>query len=95
MRSELVFAADTVKQFAANPRRGSDYKATIHNLTDQTITITVTNMNIQEASPVFDAPASGALTVTAGAVGLLNEAYQGWNVACSSATGSVHITEAG
>ncbi len=95
MRSELVFAAETVKQFAANPRRGSDYKATIHNLTNQTITITVTNMNIQEASPVFDVPASGALTVTAGAVGVLSDPYQGWNIACSSATGSVHITEAG
>lgn len=96
MRSEIIFAAETIKTFAANPRRGSDYKATIQNLTDQTVTITVTNMPIQQPSPVFDTPAAGALAITAGSIGTLNEPYSGWLLtAGGSASGSVHIMEAG
>ena len=73
MRSSIVFTADTSKQFAANSRRGDTYNATIQNLTTQTITITVTNQDIQSASPVFDVPSGGALTIVAGAVGEINE----------------------
>ena len=60
MRSSITFTAETTKQFAANPRRGDTYNATIQNLSGQSITITVTNQDIQSASPVFDVPAAGA-----------------------------------
>lgn len=94
-RSTLTFAADTTKTFAANPRRGDAYHATIQNLTNQIITITVTNQDIQGSSPVFDVPAAGALTVAAGAIGEMTSPYQGWLLTCASATGTVEITEAG
>jgi hypothetical protein len=96
MRSSLIFTAETTKQFAANTRRGTDYKATIQNLSGQSITITVTNQNIQDPSPTFDVPAAGALVIANGAVGVLNEPYDGWLLtAGGSATGTVEITEAG
>lgn len=96
MRSSLVFTADTTKTFAANPRRGDQYHATIQNLTDQTITITVTNQNIQGVSPTFDTPAAGALVIIAGAIGSTTEPYQGWLLTgAGAATGTVEITEAG
>lgn len=94
-QSTLTFASDTSKTFAANPRRGAQYNATIQNLTDQTITITVTNQGIQGSNPAFDTPAQGALAIIAGAVGSLTEPYQGWLLSCSSASGTVEITEAG
>ena len=96
MRSSLVFTAETTKQFAANPRRGDTYSATIQNLSGQSITITVTNQDIQSANPVFDTPAAGALVIANGAIGLLVEPYDGWLVtAAGSTTGTVEITEAG
>lgn len=96
MRSSLTFTAETTKQFAANTRRGTDYKATIQNLSGQSITITVTNQNIQEVSPVFDVPAAGALVIVDGAIGVLNEPYDGWLITAGApATGTVEIVEAG
>jgi hypothetical protein len=96
MRSSLIFASDTTKTFAANPRRGDTYHATIQNLTNQSITITVTNQRIQGASPTFDEPAVGALVITAGSIGALSEPYQGWLLTgAAPATGTVEITEAG
>ncbi len=95
-RSSLVFDSDTTKTFAANPKRGDAYHATIQNLTDQTITITVTNQRIQGGSPTFDTPAAGALAITAGSIGSLAEPYQGWLLTGgAAATGTVEITEAG
>lgn len=96
MRRTITYAGDTTKNFVANSRRGTDYNASIQNLTDQTITITVTNEDIQSSSPTFDTPAAGALVITAGAIGVLNEPYDGWLLtAGGSATGTVNITEAG
>ena len=96
MRSSITFTAETTKKFVANVRRGTDYKSTIQNLTNQTITITVTNQDIQGSSPTFDTPASGALAITAGSIGVLNEPYDGWLLTGgAAATGSVEITEAG
>lgn len=96
MRRTITYAGDTTKKFVANSRRGTDYNASIQNLTDQTITITVTNEDIQSSSPTFDTPAAGALVITAGAIGVLNEPYDGWLLtAGGSATGTVNITEAG
>ena len=96
MRSSLVFSSDTTKTFVANPRRGDSYHATIQNLTDQSITITVTNQDIQGSSPTFDTPAGGALVIAAGAIGAITEPYQGWLLTAGvAASGTVEITEAG
>lgn len=95
MRSSIVFAADTTKKFAANSRRGDTYNATIQNLTTQTITITVTNQDIQGSNPTFDTPAAGALTIAAGAIGIMIHPYDGWLITAASTTGTVEITEAG
>ena len=95
MRSTITFAAETTKNFAANHRIQGSYKATIQNLTGETITITVTNQYIQDPSPTFDVPAQGALAITAGSIGSLNEPYSGWLItAGGSATGTVNIVEA-
>lgn len=95
-RHTVTFAAETTRNFVANSRRGEQYHATIQNLTAQTITITVTNQDIQGASPTFDTPAAGALAITAGAIGTLNEAYDGWLITAGASTsGTVEITEAG
>ena len=96
MRSSIIFASETTKQFAVNSRRSGSYHATIQNLTNQTITITVTNQDIQGSAPVFDVPASGALAITAGAVDSVNEPYDGWLLTAGvAATGTVEIVEAG
>jgi len=95
-RHTVTFAGGTTKNFVADSRRGAEYNATIQNLTDQTITITVTNEDIQSSSPTFDTPAQGALAITAGSVDTLNEPYDGWLLtAGGAATGTVNITEAG
>ena len=94
-RHTITFASDTTKNFVPNSRRGTEYVATIQNLTTQTITITVTNQNIQDANPTFDVPAQGALTVAAGAIGKLTEPYSGWLISASSTSGTVEISEAG
>ena len=96
MRSSIEFIAETTKQFSANPRRGDTYNASIQNLTGQSITITVTNQDIQGESPVFGVPASGALVLADKAIGVLIHPYDGWLItAGAAATGTVEITEAG
>lgn len=96
MRNNITFSSETTKKFVTNSRRGADYKATIQNNLDQTITITVTNENMQGSAPIFAAPAAGALVIIAGAIGSLDEPYDGWLItAGGSATGTVDITEAG
>lgn len=96
MRSSLAFNAEATKKFAANVRRGDTYNATIQNLSGQSITITVTNQDIQSANPVFDVPAAGALVIADGAIGAMTQPYDGWLItAAGSTTGTVEITEAG
>ena len=95
-RHTVTFAAETTRNFVANSRRGPEYQATIQNLTAQTITVTVTNDDIQSASPTFDTPAAGALAITAGSIGVINEPYDGFLLtAAASTSGNVLITEAG
>ena len=95
-RSSIPFAAELTKKFVANVRRGDTYHATIQNLTNQAVTITVTNQDIQDSSAVFDVPAGGALVVAAGAIGEMTKPYDGWLLtAAGSATGTVEIVEAG
>ena len=94
--STLVFAADTTKDFAPNYRRGAEYQATIQNLTSVTLTVTVTNQNIQQnPAATFDVPASGALTIAAGAIESITDPYKGWRLTGASTSGTVEITEAG
>ncbi len=88
----------TTKDFVVNHRRGSEYKATIANNTAQTLTVTVTNEDIQGSSPTFAAPASGAFTLLTGAVGELNEPYEGWRLTLGLvgvAGDTIDIVEAG
>lgn len=93
--STITFAGDTTKNFVPNVRRGSEYSATIQNLTDQTITVTVTNQDVQ-GWPTYDTPAAGALAITAGAIGAITAPYNGWLLTGGgAATGTVEITEAG
>jgi len=95
-RHTVTFSSETTRNFVPNSRRSTGYNATIQNLTAQTITITVTNDDIQSASPTFDEPAAGALTILAGAIEALNEAYDGWLItAAASTSGDVLITETG
>jgi hypothetical protein len=95
-RSTLTFTAQTTKQFATNYKRGPEYTSTIQNLTNQSVTITVTNQRIQGASPTFDTPAGGAVVIAAGAIGAITAPYAGWLLtAGGSATGTVEIVEAG
>lgn len=95
-RHNITFAADTTKKFVTNARRGPEYQATIQNLTNQAITITVTNQDIQDSTALFDTPAAGALVVAAGAIGTLFEPYDGWLLTgAGAATGTVNIYEAG
>jgi len=96
MRSSIVFTAESTKKFATNFRRGDNYNATIQNLSGQSITITVTNQDIQGSNPTFDEPAVGALVIANGAMGSLSEPYAGWLItAAAPATGTVEIVEAG
>ena len=96
MRSSIIFTNEDTKQFATNTRRGTDYKATIQNLSGQSITITVTNQNIQDPNPVFDEPAEAPLVIVDGAIGVLNDPYDGWLITAAVATtGTVEIVEAG
>lgn len=86
----------TTKKFVANSRRGDQYSSTIQNLTGQTLTVTVTNDDIQIASPTFDVPAAGAVSVANGAIGAINEPYDGWLLTLGGAgSGSILITESG
>jgi len=85
----------TTKKFVANTKGGSEYNATIQNLSGQSLTITVTNDNIQTAT-VFDTPAAGALVIADGAVGALTAPYDGWLLTLAGAgSGFIHINEAG
>ena len=95
-RKTVTFAGETSLKFVPNSRRNSDYKSTIQNLTDQSITITVTNEDIQSASPTFDTPAAGALVIAVGVIDTLDEPYDGWLITpAAAATGTVNIFEAG
>jgi hypothetical protein len=86
----------TTKQFVANSKRGTEYNASIQNLSGESLTVTVTNEDIQGSSPTFDTPAAGALVIANGAVGELNEPYDGWLLTLGAGgSGFIHINESG
>lgn len=95
-RHTIVFDNETTQKFATNARRGSDYKATIQNLSGEQIAITVTNEDIHSINPTFDLPASGALFIVNASISLLNEPYDGWLLTADNpTTGTVLIMESG
>ena len=95
-RNTVTFDAETTNRFVPNSRGQHEYSATIQNLTTQSITVTVTNQDIQGSSPTFDTPAAGALVIAAGAIGSMSEPYDGWLLtAAASTSGTVEIVEAG
>ncbi len=95
-RHTVTFTAEDTQNFVPNTRRGPEYNSTIQNLSGQSITITVTNQDIQDSSPTFGQPAAGALVIANNAIGTLNEPYDGWLItAAASTTGTVEISEAG
>lgn len=92
----ITFDNETTRKFVANQQRGTPYNATIQNLSGESITITVTNEDIQDANATFDTPAQGALVIADGAIGFINEPYDGWLLtAGGAATGDVLVVEAG
>ncbi len=96
MRHTITFTSETTKNFVPNHRRGAEYNATIQNLSGQSITVTVTNEDIQSTSPTFDNPSSGVFVIADGVIGVLNEPYDGWLLTAGApATGTVNIVEAG
>ena len=94
---QITFDAETTKDYMANFNpNGTDYNTTIQNNTNQSITITVSNLNTNRGqTPVFDQPAQGALTIAAGDNGALTEPYVVWRLTAGlAATGTVDIVEA-
>ena len=81
--------------FVLNQQRGPQYNATLQNLTGASITIQVTNQNIQDtAAPTFTDPAAGILTSADEAVGFLSEPYEAIEID-GAGTGTIEIVEAG
>ena len=76
-----------------NHRNLEDNKVTIFNNTGASLTITATAQDVQtEASPTFTTPAQGALSIAAGAFGVLSDPY-GAFLAAGTGTGSIDIVE--
>lgn len=67
---------------------------TIQNNTSDSITVTITAQNVQRvAVPVYSPPASGALVITAGAVGVLNQPATAMLLS-GAGTGVINVVEA-
>ena len=67
---------------------------TIQNNTSASITVTITAMDVQTESPiVWSAPAAGALTIAAAAIGVLNQPATAMQIS-GTGTGTVHVVEA-
>ncbi len=83
------------KIFAANHRRGSDFKTSIQNLTGGALALTYTNDAIQTTSPLtFGTLAGQPTTVANGATECINCPMTGIKMIGTS-TGIVNIVEAG
>jgi len=80
-------------QYWANHRRGSDFNATVQNLTGATITLTFTNQD-RITSPTFGELQSGAVTIADTKVVLVSGVISGINFA-GTGTGTLEVVEAG
>lgn len=79
--------------FPLNHRASFD-DVTIQNNTSDILTVTITAENVQRvASPVYSAPAAGALTIAAGAIGVLLQPATAMLLS-GAGTGRVDIVEA-
>lgn len=79
--------------FPLNHRATFD-DVTIQNNTDAALTVTITAQNVQKvASPVYSAPAAGALVIAAAAVGVLSQPATAMLLS-GTGTGTVDIVEA-
>ena len=100
MQHHIEMGGLTSKAFVANSRHpGQSYKASIQNNTAQLLTITVTNQNIlNDSAAVYSPLPVAALTVAAGAMGIIDEPYVGWllTLALAGVEGeTIDIVEAG
>ena len=74
--------------------RASFDDITIQNNTGASITVTITAMDVQTESPiVWSAPAAGALTIAAAAIGVLNQPATAMQIS-GTGTGVIHVVEA-
>ena len=101
-RHQIDMSGLDEKDFLVNFRRGEQYHCTLHNRTNQTLTVTATNMPVgttaQVAAAQFAQPAGGALVITAGNIGQLDEPYVALrlSLAAAASNGStIDIAEAG
>ena len=93
-------ATNTYQKPDANPvtvplnhKRLSDIDVTIQNNTSGSLAITVTADNVQRvSSPTYNDPDSGALSIAAGAIGVLSEPYAAF-LATGTGTGEIKIVE--
>lgn len=91
-KNYITLEAATDKVFPLNHRSG-DSRTTIQNNTSGILTVTVTNDNVQRnSSPVFAAPPSGALTIAAGAISVVEGPFVALNLN-SAGAGQVSIAE--
>ena len=72
--------------------RALDPAVTIQNETGALITVTVTAMPIQTGTPVYAAPAQGALTIADGASAILTNRYTAMTLA-GAGTGFLYILQ--
>jgi hypothetical protein len=96
MQIQLDKVGGVPKIFPANHRRGSDYTATIQNLTGAVINLTYTNSPIQETdpSPVFGVLTGQPATVAAGALECVTCPITGIKFT-GVGDGKINIVEAG
>jgi len=88
-------SAGAVKSPLNHQRRGGGYKATLMNKTSATITIQITNENIETvAAPTFADPASGVLMIAVDTVGVISDPYDGVEIT-GAGTGTIHVVEVG
>jgi len=91
----------TTKVFVTNSRRGSDYKCTIQNNTGEVLTVTATNMDVQDPdiTAVFAQPAAGAVTPPInGGLDIITDPYRAFTLTLANAGTAgetVEIVEAG
>lgn len=80
--------------YIANPKRGSQYHATLQNTTGQTLTVVVSN----DGGANFANPAAGALSIANNTFGEITEPYERIGLVIGAPGGSgavIDIVEAG
>lgn len=94
MQHTINKVGGTDKIFAANHRRGSDFKTTVQNNTGASISLTYTNDAIQRVTPVFGSLTGAPASVASGAMECIECPITGINISGAN-SGTVDIVEAG